>query len=668
MFQNFLKFLVLLISILIFTLSIFILVDVMMHQSSDAEGDRHNTSTNNNVIDALRTKRWYVYLKSKFCPTSLEQSELLNKTIDLSDNFEELNETYWLTRQILLRYCCFIYFVAYLVAFNQNRELIGKNGLLPATRYLSILKERYQVNPDKLEFTTFIQNPTYFWFVPSQHINSLLQFAAVSGLLISSIVVICGTANMFMMIYLWLNYMSIINIGQTWYSFGWESQLLESGFLAIFLCPLYSLWPIPKNVPPSKFVIWAYRWLIFRIMLGAGLIKIRGDECWRDLTCMDYHYETQPVPNPMAYYMHHEPKLFHKFETLVNHIVELPLPIMVMIPYRPVRLAGGIIQIFFQFIIIISGNLSFLNWLTILPALACIDDGLYKYVMPKSWWLKALEAERHINMVKCSSILIFLRIYMLDICLFTLISYLSIPVIFNLLSSNQAMNTSFDPLRIVNTYGAFGTVTRQRFEIIFEGTQNENIYGAEWKEYEFRAKPGKTEKRPPYFTPYHYRLDWLMWFAAFGSPNSHPWLLSLMGKMLLNDKDLKHLIKYNPFEKGKPPKFVRCLYYRYQFSKWNSKEAKEGQWWTREYKGIYIQPRSLSMLKSLMIQFFEWDPSYIDETIESTTIIPSSGEESNLNDNNRLRRRNTNDINDDESDQLIEEEVEENENLRNSEL
>ncbi|CAN0430678.1 unnamed protein product, partial [Ectocarpus sp. 8 AP-2014] len=159
------------------------------------------------------------------------------------------------------------------------------------------------------------------------------------------------------------------------YGFGWENQLLETAFLAAFAVPFLSLQPFPATCPPPAVIPWLYKWLAFRIMFaGAGLIKIRGDKVWKDLTAMDYHYETQPLPNPISYFLHQAPKKFHRFETAMNHIVELGASWLLLAPVRALSLLGGGIQTGFQLAIIISGNLSFLNYLTILPFIWCFDD------------------------------------------------------------------------------------------------------------------------------------------------------------------------------------------------------------------------------------------------------------------------------------------------------
>jgi len=271
-----------------------------------------------------------------------------NDTISVQENNQQtyldefnscLNEiqpdknSYFLTRIVLIRFLAFIYCknnfkkiiieigfkifyfitgVAFLVALNQNQQLIGKNGLTPANKYMEKLSIQFEkkskINEFKSSWDIFMKIPTIFWFFDwKNNIDNLLLNTSLFGFTLSILIMIIGSANSVIMFSLWISYHSIVNIGQTWYSFGWESQLLESGFIAIFLVPFFSLRQIDHNSPPSFVPILLYRWLIFRIMLGAGLIKIRGDACWKDFTCMNYHYETQPVPNPLSFYMHKTP-------------------------------------------------------------------------------------------------------------------------------------------------------------------------------------------------------------------------------------------------------------------------------------------------------------------------------------------------------------------------
>ncbi|XP_075371674.1 lipase maturation factor 1 isoform X2 [Mycteria americana] len=428
--------------------------------------------------------------------------------------------TFWLTRIVLLRSIALLYFVAFLVAYHQNKQLIGEKGLLPCKLYLQNVKKYFKgkINLDALSYA-----PTIIWFLDWSDMDSILDYLSLFGLATSAFVLVTGCANMVLMAVLWVLYLSLVNVGQIWYSFGWESQLLETGFLGIFLCPLWTLSRLPQHTPPSSIVIWGFRWLIFRIMLGAGLIKIRGDRCWRELTCMDYHYETQPVPNPIAYFMHRSPWWFHQFETLVNHFIELVVPFFLFLGRR-MCIAHGLLQILFQVLLIISGNLSFLNWLTIVPSIACFDDASLGFLFSsKRGGVKERVAQMRLKEAAGEQLPLRYGCYVrkvVNISFGLLIAYLSIPVVLNLLNSRQVMNTSFNPLRIVNTYGAFGSITKERTEVVLQGTSSldPNDPAAVWEEYDFKCKPGDLKRRPCFITPYHYRLDWLMWFAAFQVP------------------------------------------------------------------------------------------------------------------------------------------------------
>src|SRR5207248_1039164 len=278
---------------------------------------------------------------------------------------------YWLTRFIILRLLGFVYAVAFLVAAQQLVPLIGEHGLTPATHFLTSVQTELG-SPT----ACMMHVPTLFWFETSDRALSIFPWIGFG----ISVVVLAGYANAIILTVLWAMYMSIVHVGQVWYGYGWETQLLETGFLSIFLCPLFDARPLPKTAPPLL-VVWLFRWLGFRIMIGAGLIKLRGDSCWRDLTCLYYHYETQPIPNPISPYLHFAPHWFHNIETIWNHFVELVVPWFSFGP-RLARHIAGVLLVTFQIFLIVSGNLSFLNYLTIIPFLACFDDTLLRHLLP----------------------------------------------------------------------------------------------------------------------------------------------------------------------------------------------------------------------------------------------------------------------------------------------
>ena len=288
--------------------------------------------------------------------------------------------TYWLTRFLILRLLGAIYAVAFLAAINQIVPLIGADGLLPVGIFLKRVGEALGSSG-----AGFLRLPSLFWF---GHSDTALLTAAWIGFVLSC-VVLAGFANAPLLAILWFLYMSFVHAGQDWYGYGWEIQLLETGFLAIFLCPLLDPRPFPRQPPPTP-VNGLFRWLIFRIMLGAGLIKIRGDEVWRNGTALYYHFETQPLPGPLSRWFHFLPRILLKFGVWYNFLAELIAPWFVFWP-RIARHIAGIVIVLLQIILILSGNLSFLNWLTIVPALACFDDGFWSKCLPRSAcppWLK----------------------------------------------------------------------------------------------------------------------------------------------------------------------------------------------------------------------------------------------------------------------------------------
>ncbi|CAG0886058.1 unnamed protein product [Darwinula stevensoni] len=491
--------------------------------------------------------------------------------------------TFWFTRIIIIRSIGFIYSVAFLVAFNQNKQLIGDGGILPAHDYM----ERLLYGECEGDiWKCMMMAPSGFWFFMNHPINILLDIFSTAGLAISSFMFLTGSANSLILAAIWLLYMSIVNIGQRWYSFGWESQILEMGFIAIWLPAAFrlTLHNLNMDTPPGYVSIYSFRWLIFRIMLGAGLIKIRGASCWKDLTCMNYHYETQPVPNPFSYYLHQTPETIHKV------------------------------------ILILSGNLSFLNWLTIIPSLACFDDRCLSFLFNK-------KKRRSVKKLQTSPPSPGMIRTGIQVMVALLILLLSVPVVVNLASSQQIMNTSYDPFRLVNTYGAFGSVHKVRTEIILQGTTSENPESpqAEWKDYEFKCKPGNISRTPCFISPYHYRLDWLAWFTTFSSWQHHPWLLPFIKKLLENNEDVSTLIAHNPFlGSGEKPKYIRILMYKYEYTKIGSPEAMAGQWWKRKFKNSYLPPVSESMLAKEKAQLRMFVRSALSRLpVVSRTGIPS---------------------------------------------
>ncbi len=498
------------------------------------------------------------------------------------------NQAYRLTRLWIIRGLGFIYFNAYAIVYFQGPALWGDEGLLPIGTFINQVKNHFGEN-------WFWELPSLFYFVTP---DRMIPVFGVIGM-IGGLVLMAGFANFPILFILWSLQLSFNNSGQLFYSYGWETQLTEFTFLAFFLVPFWNPRLASSDAPVPRVAIWAMRWMLFRLMFGAGMIKIRGDECWHDFTCMIYHYETQPNPHPLSYFYHSMPEFLHRAAVLVNHIVELIVPFGLFGPARLRRIAG-LITIGFQLILISSGNLAWLNWLTILMCIPCFDDeflsragGVFKKIkMPNfrfgssgaSSWI--IEDLRFVALVSFSALMI----------------YLSINPALNLVRPNQIMNTSYSQWHLVNSYGAFGSIGKIRYEVVIKGTKDENPGpNTEWVEYKFKCAPsGDVSRRPCLITPYHYHLDWQIWFSAMRPQLQEEWLFRLVVRLLENHPLITALFAETPFD-ADAPKFIKMDLYRYRFADW---ENWPDQWWQREFVREYMPPVSL---ETPLAQYFKLD-------------------------------------------------------------
>jgi hypothetical protein len=458
---------------------------------------------------------------------------------------------YGLSVVVFQRALAVIYLVAFVAAARQNRALLGEDGMQPVVRFVRAVP--------------FRRSPSLFHLRASDGwlLGVAWAGAAVStGLLLGLGDLLPAGVAMAVWAVPWALYLSIVNVGQSWYSFGWETLLCETGFLAIFLGPSGSA---------PTLVLWLLRWLLFRVEFGAGLIKLRGDPCWRDLTCLRYHQETQPMPGPFSWWFHHLPMPLHRIEVAANHVTQLVVPVLLFTPQPVAGVAAGIMVVT-QLWLMASGNFSWLNALTITIALPALGDGVWTALLPgRPPQVHGLPGW-HLGLV---------------LALVLLVAGLSVRPVKNLLSPRQRMNTSFDPLHLVNSYGAFGSITRVRREVVVEGTAAEALGpDSEWREYGFRGKPGDLHRRPPQVAPYHLRLDWLLWFAAISPAYAADWFEPFVARLLVNDPATLRLLRHNPFPEG-PPTYVRARLYQYRFTTRAERRAT-GAWWHRELVGSFL--------------------------------------------------------------------------------
>lgn len=461
---------------------------------------------------------------------------------------------YLLARELFQRGVGVVYVVAFLTVVRQWRGLLGRDGLTPVPAFVARVPWR--------------RTPSLFHW---RYDDRLAVGLAWAGLLLAAATVLglpqrAGTlATVVVFALLWLLYLSYVNVGQIWYAFGWESILLEAGFLAMLLGGHDSAVPWPALV--------LVRWLLFRVELGAGLIKWRGDPCWRDLTCLDYHHETQPLPSVFSWWFHHLPSPLHRIEVGANHLTQLVLPFLLFLP-QPFAAVAGLAVLVTQAWLVVSGNFAWLNLVTMVLAVTAIPDD----------WLAGTDGPLGVLVADPApaGVPVWFTVLVVVVALAQLV--MSWHPVRNLLSRRQRMNASFNPLHLVGTYGAFGSITRERFELVIEGTlDDEPREDADWRAYQFRAKPTDPGRRPPQVAPYHLRLDWLLWFAAM-SPvptDQHPWFARLLRRLLHADPQTLRLLRHDPFD-GRAPTALRVRRYRYRFTTRAERRAT-GDWWHREH-------------------------------------------------------------------------------------
>lgn len=459
---------------------------------------------------------------------------------------------YWLSRLVFQRALAGLYFVAFLAAALQFRALLGERGMLPIPRFVARVPFRRAPSLFQLHYSDR-------FFALCAATGCAVAVALAAGL--DSRLPLWG--GMLLWLLPWLLYLSIVNVGQTWYGFGWESLLLEVGFLAVFLGN--------DEVAPPVLVLFLLRWILFRVEFGAGLIKMRGDACWRKLTCLDHHHETQPMPGPLSWFFHHLPRPLHRVEVAANHVTQLVVPFLLFTP-QPIATAAASLMIATQLWLVLSGNFAWLNWITIVLAVPALDLGGEAPDLPGTplWY--------EVVVLAVAAVLLALSYH---------------PVR-NMISRSQIMNRSFDPFHLVNTYGAFGSVSRVRHEVVVEGTAEDvPRRDSEWKEYEFKGKPGDPRRWPRQFAPYHLRLDWMMWFAALSPAYAQAWFGTMVERLLENDPATLKLLRRSPFPPDEPPRHVRARVFRYRYTTW--RELREtGACWERTYVREFLPPTRLA--------------------------------------------------------------------------
>jgi len=478
-----------------------------------------------------------------------------------------------LARWLFLRLLGVSYLIAFVSLWAQIDGLIGRDGILPASEYLKAVGERV----GSLKYWWL---PTFCWFNAG---DASLHLQCGLGVLLS-LLLIAGVAPVLDLAVLWAVYLSLSTACREFLSFQWDILLLETGFLAIFLAPRRWLPKLSRETPPSLTVLWLLRWLLFRLMFMSGAVKLlSADSTWWNLTALNVHYETQPLPTWIGWYAHQSPEWFQKASVVIMFVIELACPFLIFCGRRARQFACAAF-VLLMLLISLTGNYCFFNLLTVTLCVLLLDDPVLRRVFRK--WMAAAPATRPAKPNRGGAIGVG--------ALAAGILLLSSVQTMARLSGREDLGRSLlalvrlvSPLRTVNSYGLFSVMTTTRPEIVVEGSND----GVTWLPYEFKWKPGALNRWPAFVAPHQPRLDWQMWFAALGDYRGNPWFINFLVRLLQGSPQVLTLLENNPFP-DKPPRFVRATVYEYHFTN-RAARARTGEWWRRQRRGLYCPQLSL---------------------------------------------------------------------------
>jgi predicted DCC family thiol-disulfide oxidoreductase YuxK len=453
---------------------------------------------------------------------------------------------------LFLRALAAIYFIAFASLAVQIAGFAGARGILPAGQYFEAVHQTFGARGYWLA-------PSIFWLA---HGDTILRAACAAGAVVS-IALLFGYRERICLACLYALYLSLCTAGQDFMSFQWDMLLLETGFLAIFL-------------GSSKWVALLFRWLLFRLMFLSGAVKLLShDLSWHNLTAMSFHYMTQPLPTPIAWYMHQLPPGLQRFSTGAVLFIELFIPFLIFGP-RPWRLMGAFFLLGLQALIALTGNYAFFNLLAMALCLFLFDDARLA-----RFRLRGRRSQTKPIAAACITAVVLVLSF----------SELSGVFLDWTPAPGRALERWATPFGIVNTYGLFAVMTIRRPEIAIQGSND----GVTWRDYSFRYKPGDLGRAPRWVAPYQPRLDWQMWFAALSGREGTPWFGNLLVRLLQGSPEVDGLLAGNPFP-AEPPKYVRAQLFDYSFT--DFRERKEtGTWWKRRPLGLYFPAISLENVR-----------------------------------------------------------------------
>ena len=444
----------------------------------------------------------------------------------------------------------------------QVAGLNGSAGIQPIEEFLAWAEQN-------LGASAYWHVPSVFWL---NHSDAMIQWACWAGVLLGAMATL-GFVLRFSLLLCFLLYLSLQSTTGVFMSFQWDLLLLEAGFIGLLA------------VGGRGMAVWLARLTVFRFMFMSGMVKwLSGDPSWRDYTALDWHFFTQPLPNPLSWYFHNSPEWFRQFLAGGTLFVEIFLPVLIFMPRR-IRQTGAVAFIALELMIGLTGNYNFFNFLTIVLCLFLFDDRALARVLP----------ERLFNTLRGRQVVARRGVWPTLVNVLCVLLMISGAALTWARASQQPYPELLSPLysisrnlRLVGGYGPFAVMTRQRDEIVIEGSSD----GLTWKAYELPYKPDALNRMPVQVAPHQPRVDWQLWFAALSDYRREIWFQALIVRLLEGSDAVEDLFSTNPFH-DQPPQKIRARLYRYRFT--TPEERREsGDWWVREERGLFLPESSLN--------------------------------------------------------------------------
>lgn len=490
-------------------------------------------------------------------------------------DWQEGARTSIVTRWVFLRALALIYFSAFYALLFQIKGLNGPQGIEPAQNYLSAVAKFYGGS-------AWWHAPSLFWISSSSTALMAVMWVGIPA----SVLALVNVWPRLTLFVCFVCFLSFVTTAGDFSGYQSDGMLLEAGFISLFFATP-GVWPgLSAKHPSSNASLWLLRWEWFRIYFESGLVKeLSGDPQWRHFTAMDQYYQNGPLPTWIGYYVQHLPHWFQAATAIATLAMELVLVFLLFFPQR-VRLVLFFIVTPWEIGVILTGNYAFLNYLVLALGFLLVDDSYWMRIVPARWqkWIRMEDATWITPSIGGMRKVLHAAGVAVAGVLLAWIGYATSAELANMVLPRSLWMQPAEALasfRIANQYGLFAVMTRGRYEVEFQGSDD----GQNWKPYLFTHKPQLVNEAPGIYAPYQPRFDWNLWFASLGDWQQNDMVPITEEKLLMNDRDVIGLFRSDPFD-GRAPRYVRAVLWQYWFTTLAEKR-QTGDWWTRKLLGLY---------------------------------------------------------------------------------